>query len=1027
MHLHQLKIKNLASLRGDHEIDFDTLNNQDLFAITGETGAGKSTLLNALSLAIYGRLYRRQLIQSDLVTLGERDASISLKFSVKGMSYLSTWSTVVRKKDGSLLSNPRTERFFYQLPPDGNIQEARVLEKNPENVLQLDFEQFCKCVVLNQGEFARFLTASFSERRDILERLYPSDNIDSIGGLAKKKFDEKKSLVNNLEVQAHALQEESIFDIEAVKMEEARLKTNLSDLESKLSNLRPTSVILSNLLTQSKLHENARKILTETEKNLNKKTLASNTAMTSWQSHHEALKTILRRWDEEKPIVETHLQEAQELLRWMDDQKNVLQQITDKERQLKGWIERRSVFTEKTITLEKKQKEISERVQLISIDKNWSRIEIKTGGELSKKEILLAQQESTLSSRVIQIEAEGKASKLKLEGIKQENEELRSSLPTTWKTLPTHERSKEIDLLKSKLTEKSLLQNAKLKAQEQLKLLTPRLHDIRLQLSESSWMSALIEMRQQLILKHPSSPKDCPICEQTITPNLWAKLTKEWDESRVKSHLLDLEKLETESLSLTSKEATALQVIQESTESLAKLELPNININRIEDSHIRLIQINEGEKSVQKVIEETRTQWKLENDKLQKVLRDKTALAKEIHDWLNSVSTQLETKLDWSESTLNVLQQDYDLHRQYLETTRELQTVRDQSEQLIQDMTEIGPVMTQLSERQSLLKVQIINRETSLKSIYRDSTPQERLKNRTEEIKTLTQKDQWLQNEYAQKERELGEVRGRLSATQDQLKNVELQFTQEQVKLSPLLQKEVSLKIEEANVILLPMSKEIEAQVAALESEQKSLRDKLTEIKTLIEKDRLLSEKRALIKDQKSKLEVEVSRYKRLMEVLGQDDLRTYVLSLVETALIQQTNFELQKLCGGRYEIQHTVRKGKLAPEFWVIDLWRDGLIRKVTTLSGGETFMVSLAMALALAEMTRGKADIDCFFIDEGFGTLDEDSLDGVLEMLQQVRSRGKQIGLITHVKSLSSRLPLNLHLQKDPRGNSTVSVVWN
>jgi exonuclease SbcC len=191
--------------------------------------------------------------------------------------------------------------------------------------------------------------------------------------------------------------------------------------------------------------------------------------------------------------------------------------------------------------------------------------------------------------------------------------------------------------------------------------------------------------------------------------------------------------------------------------------------------------------------------------------------------------------------------------------------------------------------------------------------------------------------------------------------------------------------------------------------------------------DQKRREKKTALEGQQKIAQQNAGRWKRLLDVLGNDDMRTYVLSLVESALIQQTNLELDKLCAGRYEIQHNAKKGKLTPEFWIIDRWRDGLIRKVTTLSGGETFMVSLAMALALADMARGRADIDCFFIDEGFGTLDEDSLEDVMEMLQQVRSRGKQIGLITHVKALSERLPINLKITKDARGNSQVGIVWN
>ena len=88
---------------------------------------------------------------------------------------------------------------------------------------------------------------------------------------------------------------------------------------------------------------------------------------------------------------------------------------------------------------------------------------------------------------------------------------------------------------------------------------------------------------------------------------------------------------------------------------------------------------------------------------------------------------------------------------------------------------------------------------------------------------------------------------------------------------------------------------------------------------------------------------------------------------------------------------------------------------------------MVSLAMALALAEMTRGQAEIDSLFIDEGFGTLDQDSLEDVLEMLNQIQTRGLMVGIISHIKTLTNALPVNLLLSKRQDGTSTLSLQYN
>ena len=88
---------------------------------------------------------------------------------------------------------------------------------------------------------------------------------------------------------------------------------------------------------------------------------------------------------------------------------------------------------------------------------------------------------------------------------------------------------------------------------------------------------------------------------------------------------------------------------------------------------------------------------------------------------------------------------------------------------------------------------------------------------------------------------------------------------------------------------------------------------------------------------------------------------------------------------------------------------------------------MVSLAMALGLAEMTRGQAEIDSLFIDEGFGTLDQESLEDVLDMLSQIQTRGLMVGIISHVKALTSALPVNLVLKKHQDGTSNISLQFN
>lgn len=1026
MHLHQLKIKNLASLRGEHSVEFDQLAGQDLFAITGETGAGKSTLLNAISLALYGKLYKRQLIQSDLVTLGEREASIALLFSVKGEAYLATWSTVVRKKDGTLLGTPRTERFFYQLPADRTLAEARVLEQAPEHILQLDFEQFCKCVVLNQGEFARFLTASFADRKEILERLYPSDNIDSIGGLAKHYFEDKRGLMSHLEVQAHALQEESLFDVTTVQTNLERHQQEVKRWELELARLRPVNTILANLIGQTKLLESAERTRHSSAEQLKLVTEANNLAMSTWQAQQEKLTSFQQLWDQQRPQIELDLAQYQELTVWQAQAQGLEEQIKDKERQRHQQSARLEALNGRIRTIQAQLTALSTAARLVAPERAWDQIDLVHGSELFRREGLQRQLTEQARQGLQQTESEGRSLSEKLAASAAQITEQQSALPSALRELEHSERSSLLQKLRAQEAERALVSETLQGLEKTREKLALQLHELEAKAQQSQWLSTLLELRQELVKKHPAGPEACPICEQQVTPALWHKLTRDWDHARASEQTAGAVELNRALEELRTELAATQQQASHARARLAQLP-EKIQLAQIEHTHDTLIRLAEAHRELTERLAQCRERWKRESDLLERSAREAATLAGDLSHWQQVTAQKLGFSTEWSLAVLSDLQHDQDCYRRWRELQRETEALKAQENELQKDLRELVPVLEELRGKQQQLSGLISARRHQLKERYPDSSPAERLRERNEELKALVQKDQWLQNEFRKKERELGDVRARLSAVQDQIKQIELLYTQECEKLTPYLPAPLVIPITEAALLLAPLHQDNEAGLVHAEEQLKGHTEKIAELRTLLEKDRQLREKRALLQEQHGKLAIEVARYKRLMDVLGQEDLRTYVLSLVEAALIQQTNHELQKLCAGRYEIQHSVRKGKLAPEFWVIDRWRDGLLRKVTTLSGGETFMVSLAMALALAEMTRGKADIDCFFIDEGFGTLDEDSLEGVLEMLQQVQSRGKQIGLITHVKALSTRLPLNLNLQKDPRGNSTVGVVWN
>jgi exonuclease SbcC len=160
-----------------------------------------------------------------------------------------------------------------------------------------------------------------------------------------------------------------------------------------------------------------------------------------------------------------------------------------------------------------------------------------------------------------------------------------------------------------------------------------------------------------------------------------------------------------------------------------------------------------------------------------------------------------------------------------------------------------------------------------------------------------------------------------------------------------------------------------------------------------------------------------------LAKELRQDRLIAFLQVEALQLLAAAGSARLSGLSQGRYRLEFD------EDEFFVVDTWNGEERRSARTLSGGETFLASLALALALSEQVRAlavteRARLDSLFLDEGFGTLDPESLETVVEAIEQLGGDGRIVGVITHVQELAIRLPARIEVEKSPRG-STLRVV--
>ena len=163
----------------------------------------------------------------------------------------------------------------------------------------------------------------------------------------------------------------------------------------------------------------------------------------------------------------------------------------------------------------------------------------------------------------------------------------------------------------------------------------------------------------------------------------------------------------------------------------------------------------------------------------------------------------------------------------------------------------------------------------------------------------------------------------------------------------------------------------------------------------------------------------ELTRWKALQDTIPANSLRDFALDIMFKQMGSLANSQLKYLTSERYQLK-VEGIGKLT----VVDRWNANEERPVETLSGGESFLTSLALALALSELSRGRSQIHSLFLDEGFGTLDSETLDVAIAALEGLQMQGRSIFLISHVGELTRRIPVRIAVDRVGNGSSRVQV---
>lgn len=1101
MRIHKLYIENIASLKGGHEIDFDSLFNQSaLFAITGKTGSGKSTLLNAISLALYGKVYKEDSSPSDFVTLGEELGSIDLYFSSKGQFYQSSWLMRIKKKNGEYLKKPQLNRNMA-VKQDGKYLN---IDKQIEDLINLNFDQFCKTSILNQGQFSKFLTSKFNERKDILEKFYNGINLESLNIKLKEKLRNNKSELEIKKNQIIGINgtisdiELNQSDLENLKLELREFKSlqtimgsfrpDLLDFEKQYKTITENSLRLQSISEQIKLSHDKKNHLTlkfdQSQETLinakdhfnkrapilkicNEKTLLNNKNQEQYlylQKQSEQLQKEIDAIDKE--LTQLNLKQKfnnQETsdLKLVDIEffEKGLAEIED-EVIYKDIADLKSIFTKAKITHDEEK-----RLSLATVE------QLKTIDTFNKES-------SDLKNYLDSIDP------AELQNLIDENQ---SNLALINKYIDAN-KNFDHQILKSTNDIDSLNEKLAMTSTDELgiqKIMNDILADIETQHAAKSFYQ--LQDAIHLCLENSLKQNECIVCKNTdinISLQVASPDAQKLEKLNVKIETLQLSQTKT-AKNLDQKKLAVLslkseisklreyeqEIKKENVEAWTEL-LKTLNKIETEKSESNLLNFAAQTQEALKKLQEKKLEFYIKNDKLE--LLNSTIIDKNRQLELNNkiLMEHRNTILGTKEKSNSILEKYFT--QGYLSLTSrdvfilleklkskviQFKVLTTQAVALIDDLTRAKIQSQTLADKNIIYKKDIVSIQAEIEEIQNylkqfltnNQSPVHELKELEDSLLKLQTEQTKLLSQIKDEDIFLAESKSKLDNYTEQIKSSSLMIESYKKKCNIYKNTLVLFKQKSIHELSQEIINFIN-KLSNFECENLSLTEILNESISIFQnlfddcqneftnKDRKYTEAKTLLKNKNDNLEkikeievftIEIEAHlltlENLNQLIGKDEFRNYILSIIETSLIQQTNKELQTICQGRYALFQTNKKNRAISEFRVIDHFKDAMMRKVSTLSGGETFLVSLAMAMALAELTRGQTQLDSLFIDEGFGTLDQEAIEEVYELLLSIQHSGKQIGIISHIQELTSRIQVNINLEKNSHGTSQINIVQN
>ena len=978
--------RNLASLEGDFEIDFtvEPLLSAGIFAISGPTGAGKSTLLDTMCLALFARTPRtdqakennvklqdvsnEQLSQSDprfLLRRGTSSGFAEVDFmALNGHRYRTRWSVArARDKENGRLQNPRLA--LYNLDKEEEEQGTRSdLQARIIDLIGLTFEQFTRSVLLAQNDFSTFLKAEQGEKASLLEKLTGTELYSAI---SRQIFER-----NARAKEAFDLIQTRIQGIELLTDEEENdLRTRLAGTEKELQRVEKAKA------EQQALQEAVRSIEQQITIRQRQQKEAADKLV-----HATELLTVARH-EYEKGVEEQQQSEArfkslqQEILqaRKLDIQLDTaIRDLSHSEQQLKNVMLRKEEAEKKYQAAVLRRRQGAEEIARLTA---WR--------ERYKKKERIAEQ---LSALLLHLDA-ASATRSGMEAAVRSIETLRQEMAALNKQLS--------DLQQTSANKQQALKRAEAdyrNLEEELKAVDAPALDKQIEKLRQEREQLLIE---QARLEASGNIKDlrgrlqdgqpCPVCGSTHHP-----FANQVPVAPVSALTLQLQ-------DLSNKKETYVA----HTRHLTRLQQQLLQLHK---------ELADSEAAC-------------------KEMAGKQQLAASRQEREEAIVKEQSTLLTQSLSAADLLFGNSEWQKAWLQNP---ETFRKTLTDFARQWHENTEKLHQLERQESAQKAECESLASFLPSLEKQAEESGQLheKNRAAFSSLQAERKKLLngrsadsvEQEYIRRMEELKERLKKLSATQteqsgiaDQTRGIADQIAKDLTEASAdLLRRKAALDKWTADYLDSSGGEPLEVILSRYTQEKTELAFRL----------RTQTENKAKVSGLQEELNVrrtESERWAKLNELAGSADGATFrriAQGYTLDILLNYANVQLRELTR-RYRLERVPETLALQ----VIDRDMCDEVRTVHSLSGGESFLVSLALALGLSSLSSNRMRVESLFIDEGFGSLDAETLRVAMDALESLRTQGRKIGVISHVQEMTERIPVRICVNRAGNGRSFLEVL--